>query len=75
MKRLLSIVLAAALALTTVLPAQVSAVEKNSSSVTWKIEGDTLYIQGSGVIENHDYEGNAPWSSYENQIKKISKAN
>ena len=74
MKKLLSIILAATLAVTTVLPASTTLVhgaEKNStSSVTWRIEDTTLYFEGTGAIEDYGW-GSAPWYPYQWKITDI----
>lgn len=39
------------------------------ASLTWTVEGSTLYITGSG--EMYDFPSGAPWSSYRNSITQV----
>ena len=42
-----------------------------NAEVTWKIEGNTLTISGTGDMGNYSYISNAPWISQRESIKNI----
>ena len=39
--------------------------------MTWKIEGSTLIISGTGRMNDYYFDVYAPWNSYNAQIKKV----
>lgn len=73
-KRFLSMLLAVLMVL-TLLPAAAFAdgelSGKCGDNVTWKLEGDTLTISGTGPMENYKWRNEQPWHSTRMDIKSI----
>ena len=79
MKKLLSIVLAAAVLLSMAVGFTVSASAATSASGTcgdnlkWTLKSGTLTISGAGAMYDYVFEGNnaAPWAQYRQEIKSV----
>lgn len=72
MKRLIPIIVAAVLVITTVLPACETAYAAESA-VTYSISGSTLYIKGSGPMEDYKDSDDVPWANKRGTSGGISK--
>ena len=73
-KRFLSMLLAVLMVL-TLLPVSAFAEGELSGkcgeNVTWKLEGDTLTISGTGPMEDYYSHNPAPWRTYSDSVVKI----
>ena len=73
-KRFLSMLLAVLMVLTLLPTAAFADGElsgKCGENVTWKLEGDTLTISGSGPMEDYYSHNPAPWRTYSDSVVKI----
>ena len=73
-KRFLSMLLAVLMVLTLLPTAAFADGElsgKCGENVTWKLEGDTLTISGTGPMEDYYSHNPAPWRTYSDSVVKI----
>ncbi len=73
-KRFLSMLLAVLMVLTLLPTAAFADGElsgKCGDNVTWKLEGDTLTISGTGPMEDYYSHNPAPWRTYSDSVVKI----
>ncbi len=72
MKKIISIVLVCAV-LFSMMAVQAEDVATSGVcglDMTWRFEGDTLYIEGSGIMDDFE-DGKQPWIQFKDQMKNV----
>ncbi len=71
MRKLLAFIMTVMMAV-TLMPASAMAEEEPSeNAVTWRVEGETLYLEGRGEVAEYDSSNSAPWSESNSEIKEV----
>ena len=71
MKKIICIILACAVVLgMTGVYADAAASGSCGANITWRIDGTTLYIEGTGAMNNYT-DGGTPWNSVKDSITSV----